>query len=92
MLLNVGSPVPLGRERLRSMFGLGWDFAVDLGESITTRAPPARDTIDVLHCSPFTLHAVGGFIRVSAGPSRKAGRLILDTIPKNFPHRHATSV
>ncbi len=61
MLLNVGSPVPLGRERLRSMFGLGWDFAVDLGESITTRAPPGgpgRDRTDYLFHAMEDLEAV----------------------------------
>jgi len=52
MLLNVGSPVPLGRERLRSMLGLAWVVAIDFGESTATRASPARDTVEVLYSLP----------------------------------------
>jgi hypothetical protein len=49
------------------MFGLSWDFAVDLRETFARRV-------------------------VSAGPSKKAGRLILDMVPKNSPQRRDSCV
>lgn len=49
------------------MFGLGWVFAIDFGESTATRASPARDTIDVLSCL-LSHSPTRRFIRVSAGP------------------------
>src|SRR5208283_1116374 len=81
------------RDCAQCLVRLGFLFLTWETESVSTPGSRARDTVDIiLHCPPFTFQPVGGFIRLSAGPSRKTGKQLLDTIPGNFPHRHATSV